>query len=88
MNGWARIAAGCATLALICVWAPAAHAQAQSFGWDPRWPKFRPSEYVLTSVAGSAAVVLYFGMHDARTPRLTGGVLFDDYFRDALRLRA
>ena len=91
MSRRTRITAGCALLALGLAWAPHAQAQAQAqttdFGWDPSWPKFRPAEYVLTGVAGSAALVLYFGMHDARAPRLTGGVLFDDYFRDALRLR-
>jgi membrane-associated phospholipid phosphatase len=65
-----------------------ARAQTSDFGWDPRWPKFRPSEYVLTGVTGSAALVLYFGVRDARAPRRTGGMLFDDYFRDGLRLRA
>jgi len=88
MRGRARITTGCITLALGLLWAPRAHAQNADFGWDPRWPKFRPSEYVLTGVAGSAALVLYFGVHDAETPRGTGGILFDDYFRDALRLRA
>jgi len=88
MKRRARVAAGCVTLALGLAWAPPAHAQDAAFGWDPRWAKFRPSEYVLTGVAGSAALVLYFGVRDAQTPRLTGGVLFDDYFREALRLRA
>jgi len=88
MNWRARVSTGCVTLALGLAWAPHAFAQNADFGWDPRWPKFRPSEYVLTGVAGSAALVLYFGVHDAQTPRGTGGVLFDDYFREALRLRA
>jgi membrane-associated phospholipid phosphatase len=88
MSWRARAAAGCATLALGLAWSPHVWAQEAAFGWDPRWPKFRPAEYVLTGVAGSAALVLYFGMHDAQTPRRTGGILFDDYFREALRLRA
>lgn len=88
MSWKARIASGCVTLALGSAWAPAAGAQTAEFGWDPRWPKFRPAEYVLTGVTGSAAVVLYFGVRDAQTPRLTGGILFDEYFRDTLRLRA
>ncbi|HYQ45978.1 MAG TPA: phosphatase PAP2 family protein [Polyangiaceae bacterium] len=87
MNCRARIATGCITLALGVGWATDVRAQAAEFGWDPRWPKFRPSEYVLTGVTGSAALVLYFGVRDARTPRLNGGILFDDYFRDGLRLR-
>ena len=82
-----RITAGFFTLALCLAWAPPALSQDASLGWDPNWPKFRPAEYVLTGLAGSASLVLYFGMHDARSPRLTGGVLFDDYFRDTLRLR-
>ncbi|MEI9936083.1 MAG: phosphatase PAP2 family protein [Pseudomonadota bacterium] len=88
MSWRTRIATGWATLALGLAWAPHADAQESAFGWDPRWPKFRPSEYVLTAVGGSAALVLYFGVHDAQTPRRTGGILFDDYFREALRLRA
>ncbi|HKO47257.1 MAG TPA: phosphatase PAP2 family protein [Polyangiaceae bacterium] len=88
MSWRARIAAGCATLALGLVWAPRAGAQSADLAWDPVWPKFRPIEYVLTGVAGSASLVLYFGVHDAQTPRITGGVLFDEYFRDTLRLRA
>ena len=88
MSWKARVAAGCVTLAVGLAWAPQACAQSADFGWDPRWPKFRPSEYVLTGLAGSAAVVLYFGVRDAQPPRLSGGVLFDDYFRDTLRLRA
>lgn len=88
MSWRARIGTGCVALSLGLAWATQAHAQDASFGWDPRWPKFRPSEYVLTGVTGSAALVLYFGVHDAQTPRGTGGILFDDYFREALRLRA
>jgi len=80
------MASGCAALALALAWAPHARAQEPSFGWDPRWPKFRPSEYVLTGVAGAASLLLYYGVHDARTPRWVGGILFDDYFHDALRL--
>jgi membrane-associated phospholipid phosphatase len=87
MSRRARVAAGCFALTLCLAWAPPARSQESGLSWDPSWPKFRPSEYVLTGLAGSAALVLYFGMHDARTPRLTGGVLFDDYFRDTLRLR-
>ncbi|HYP77120.1 MAG TPA: phosphatase PAP2 family protein [Polyangiaceae bacterium] len=88
MSRRARILKGCAALALCLVWAPQASAQAADFGWDPRWPKFSPGEYVLTGVTGAAALVLYFGVHDAQTPRGTGGVLFDGYIREAWRLRA
>src|SRR3954471_11425948 len=87
MSWRARISTGCVTLTLGLLWATQVSAQNSEFGWDPRWPKFRPSEYVLTGVTGSAALVLYFGVRDARTPRRTGGVLFDDYFREGLRLR-
>ena len=85
---WRARVSGCITLALGLFWATQVSAQAADFGWDPRWPKFRPSEYVLTGVTGAAAVVLYFGVHDAQTARGTGGILFDDFFREALRLRA
>ena len=78
-----------ALLIALCgsAWSPHVRADEPGFGWDPRWPKFRPSEYVLSGVAGSAALVLYFGVRDARSPRRTGGFLFDDFFRDQLRLR-
>jgi membrane-associated phospholipid phosphatase len=82
-----RSAASCAALALSLAWAAPALAQTPDLGWDPRWAKFRPVEYVLSGVAGSASLVLYFGVHDAQTPRLSSGVLFDEYFREALRLR-
>ena len=87
MSRPARIVAGCALLVLGLARAAPARAAGSDFGWDPRWPKFRPVEYVLSGVAGSASLVLYFGVRDAQTPRGTGGILFDDYFRDALRLR-
>ena len=87
MSWQTRVATGCVTLAL-AAYSPNVRAQTNELGWDPRWPKFRPSEYVLTAVTGSASLVLYFGVRDARTPRRTGGVLFDDYFREAMRLRA
>jgi membrane-associated phospholipid phosphatase len=85
MSWRARIPTGCISLVLGLLWA--SNARAEDLSWDPSWPKFRPSEYVLTGLAGSAAVVVYFGVRDAQTPRLTGGILFDDYFRDTLRLR-
>lgn len=88
MSWRGRAAGGCLALAVGLACARDARAQTADFGWNEAWPKFRPSEYVLTGLAGSAALVLYFGVRDARTPRGTGGVLFDDYFRDALRLRA
>jgi len=85
MSWRARLASGGAALAVGLAWAPQACAQDAGLGWDPRWPKFRPSEYVLTGVAGLASAMLYFGMPDSRTPSM-GGVLFDDYFHDVLRL--
>ena len=87
MNRRARIAPGCVPLALALAWASPALAQDSGLAWDPSWAKFRPSEYVLTGLAGSASLLLYFGVRDVRTPRYQGGILFDDYFRDALRLR-
>jgi len=86
MSWRTRTSAGCVTLALSLAWAPRAQAQDASFGWDPRWPKFQPSEYVLTGIAGVSSLLLYYGVHDAPTPRWGGGILFDDYFRDALRV--
>lgn len=66
----------------------AAHAHAaEPLRWDAGWSRFRPSEYVLTGVAGAASLALYFGVKSASEPRWTGGILFDDVVRDSVRLR-
>ena len=56
--------------------------------WNPAWPKFRPLEYVLTGAAGVASIGVYFYLKPPSEPKWTGGILFDDSARDALRLRS
>jgi len=56
--------------------------------WKPEWVPFRPGEYVFTGIAGALSTAAYFGLHDPAHPRWTGGILFDDAARDALRLRS
>lgn len=63
-------------------------ARADALTWDPAWPRFRSSEYLLTGVAGVASFALYFGVDNAREPRWVGGVLFDDAVRGAVRLHS
>jgi membrane-associated phospholipid phosphatase len=56
--------------------------------WDPAWPHFRPIGYVLTaaSIAGALAVTFLIDYPDE--PRWSGGILFDDAARRALRARS
>jgi membrane-associated phospholipid phosphatase len=54
--------------------------------WD--FPVFRTSEYVATSVAGAAAIGVFVFAKPRSVPRWTGGILFDDALRDAVRLRS
>ena len=61
-----------------------AHA-AEPLEWNPAWPRFRPSEYVVTGFAGAASLGIYFGIYNASEPRWTGGILFDEAVRGALR---
>jgi len=59
-----------------------------SLTWDPSWPTFRPAEYVLTGVAGAAALGTFLFVKPPTVPHWTGGILFDDAGRDAFRLRS
>lgn len=54
--------------------------------WD--WPKFRTSEYVVTGVVGAAALGVFAFGKPRSSPLWTGGILFDDAVRDAVRLRS
>jgi membrane-associated phospholipid phosphatase len=62
-----------------------AHA-AEPLAWNPAWPRFRPSEYVVTGLAGAASLGIYLGIRNADPPHWTGGILFDEALRNALRL--
>jgi membrane-associated phospholipid phosphatase len=66
----------------------AAPLQPEGLSWNPSWAKFRPLEYVLTGVAGVASVGIYFYLKPPAQPHWTGGILFDDSARDALRVRS
>jgi membrane-associated phospholipid phosphatase len=45
-------------------------------------------EYVVTGVVGTGAIAEYIWLPGQRQPHWTGGVLFDDAVRNALRLRS
>jgi len=59
-----------------------------ALAWKPEWVPFRPGEYVFTGIAGAVSAAAYFGFNDPTHPRWTGGILFDNAARDALRLRS
>lgn len=64
-----------------------AHAQTQptnDWGYAP----FRPAEFIATGILGTTAITLYFVMKPVHEARSTGGILFDDAVRDALRVRS
>lgn len=65
--------------------APAAHAQ-RPLRWD--FPTFRPAEYVATGALGAAAIGVFVFAGPQRSPRWTGGILFDDSVREAVRVRS
>jgi membrane-associated phospholipid phosphatase len=71
---------------------PPAHAdeplRSGELAWNPNWPKFRPIEYVLTGAAGVASIGIYFYLKPPDEAKWTGGILFDDAARDALRVRS
>ncbi|MEO6603129.1 MAG: phosphatase PAP2 family protein [Polyangiaceae bacterium] len=72
--------------AILCLTLSGRARAAEPLAWKPDWPRFRPSEYVLTGVAGAASLGIYFGIRNADPPHWTGGVLFDEAVRNALRL--
>jgi membrane-associated phospholipid phosphatase len=69
--------------------ARAQNAEANAEGtlsWN--YPKFRPVEYVATAALGAGWFAVFFLAKGRSTPRWTGGILFDDAVRDAVRLRS
>jgi membrane-associated phospholipid phosphatase len=62
--------------------------RAGELAWDSDWAKFRPSEYVLTGVAGAASLGVYFFVKPPSKPDWTGGILVDDEVRSDLRLHS
>lgn len=66
-----------------------AHADEDSaLRWNPDWPEFRPVEFVVTGIAGPAAIAMYYWVRPQAEPHWIGGILFDDAVRNALRLRS
>jgi membrane-associated phospholipid phosphatase len=54
--------------------------------WSEEVPRFRASEYILTLTTGIAAIAEYVYLPEQKQPHWTGGVLFDDAVRSALRV--
>ena len=67
------------------VWASRARA-AEPLTWNPAWPRFRATEYVVTGLAGTASLGVYLGISNPDPPHWTGGILFDEAVRHAVRL--
>ncbi len=72
------------TMARAC----AADGGRNDLAWNAAWPTFRPAEYVVTATAGMASLLAYFALPIRDQPRWSGGILFDDAARDALRVRS
>lgn len=64
---------------------PGAAQTAPASLWKDSWPQFSTTEAVLTLSAGVGTIALALAP-PASNPRWTGGVLFDDGMRDALRV--
>ena len=56
--------------------------------WDEDRPRFRTGEYALTLLTGVEAIAMYYEVPPTRHPHWTGGILFDDAVRNALRVRS
>lgn len=68
------------------------HAHAEAVAEPPAklswpYPTFRPAEYVATGVFAVAAAGVFLFAKGPDVPRWTGGILFDNAVRDAVRLR-
>lgn len=83
---WILRLSSCLALSLAVTAARAEPASESELVW--KWPRFRPAEYVLTGVVGAAAIGVFFFAGIRDEPRWTGGILFDDDVRDALRVRS
>ena len=62
-----------------------ARADSTTVRWDPAWPRFRPSEYALTAGLALNVAAATF-LYPEPKANWTGGILFDDAFRDAIVL--
>lgn len=63
-------------------------AEDRTLRWDEDVPRFRVSEYVATGILGAAGIAMYTWLPDQREPHWTGGILFDDAVRNAIRVRS
>jgi membrane-associated phospholipid phosphatase len=59
----------------------------QQLVWHSEWPRFRPLGYGLTALSVVGALSATFLVPYPNEPRWTGGILFDDALRNALRAR-
>lgn len=59
------------------------HDETTRYEWSPRWRRFSTADYLLT--AGAAGVALASQLLSPLTPHRSGGMLFDESVRDALR---
>jgi len=59
----------------------------QQLVWNPQWPRFRAIGYGLTALSITGALAATFLVPYPDEPRWTGGILFDNATRDALRAR-
>ena len=57
----------------------------EGLSWDPSWPRFRTAEYIATGVMLAGVGVGLFAVPQ-REDATSGGILFDDYFREELVL--
>lgn len=74
---------------LLVLFAPR-HAHAADPGpvqWNPAWPHFRLTEGAATVTFSLTSLLLDRALDPPREPRWTGGILFDDAFRNLARAR-
>jgi membrane-associated phospholipid phosphatase len=62
-------------------------AEDTSLRWNEDYTRFRPVEYPVTGAVGGAAIAMYIWLPPTLQPHWTGGILFDDSVRDAIRMR-
>ncbi len=91
MNRAGRASYLCIALACLTL-STRAHAddspQSGELAWNPAWPKFRTSEYVITGAASLASVSAFFFLTAPSKPDWQGGILFDDAVRNELRVHS
>lgn len=61
--------------------------ETQPLAWREEWPRFRPSEYAVTSVFAALDIAVLL-LKSPENAHFTGGILFDDPVRDFARARS